>query len=336
MTRIGVRPLRSKLASYWRRSPGLCLWTGLIVVLILLSAFGPLFLQPPNTQQLAEKLQAPSGAHWLGTDDYGRDVLSRVVSAGRVSLGLGAAVTVSALLLGSVIGLVAGFYERSAGVLLRVIDALQSFPVIILAIAIAVGLNDKVPSGVGILIALTAVYTPLVARVVRSRTIVLARTGYVAAAKASGVRGVKILLRHVAPNAFPAIVVQATFVYASALLSDAALGFLGLGIAPPTPTWGNMVADAKSSFEIAPWYMIAPGLAIVIAVAALSLAGDGLRVLVDPRARALADLQRIGSRRRRRGVSTQGASGYVPSDPTHDLPIGPTAEQQPVSPLKER
>ncbi|GAA2588888.1 ABC transporter permease [Dactylosporangium fulvum] len=305
MTRIGGRPLPRKLAGWWRKSPGLCLSTGLIVLLILLSAFGPLFLQPPNLQHLPDKLQAPSGAHWLGTDDYGRDVLSRVVSAGRVSLGLGAAVTVSAVLLGSVIGLVAGFYGRSAGILMRIVDALQAFPVIILAIALAVGLNSKVPDAVGILIALTAVYTPLVARVVRSRTIVLARTGYVTAAKGSGVRGVHILLRHVAPNAFPAIVVQATFVYASALLSDAALGFLGLGVAPPTPTWGNMVADAKSSFEIAPWHMISPGVAIVISVAALSLAGDGLRVLVDPRSRAVAELQRIGSRRRRRGPSSQ-------------------------------
>lgn len=298
MSGAGVVRAAGVIVRRARRHPRLTFWSAVILAMAGISFIGPFFLQPPNVQHLLIPLRPPSGAHWLGTDEFGRDNLSRVVSAGRTSLGLGAAVTVASILFGSSIGMVAAFYARQAAFLMRITDAFQAFPAIVLAIALAVALVGKVPGVVGELVALAVVYTPLVARVVRSRVLVLANTGYVAAAKASGVRKSRILVTHITPNCVPVIIVQTTFVYATSILSDAALSFLGLGVAPPTPTWGNMIADARSTFATAPWPMIAPGLAIVISVASLSLVGDGVRILVDPRARAVQDMQQLKQRMR--------------------------------------
>ncbi len=284
------RSWRRGLSGLWQRDAPTIIWGVVLALMILLSAVGPFFLTSPDAIEPANRLAAPSGAHLFGTDNYGRDLLSRVVFAGRVSLGLGILITVVAVVLGTIIGSCAGFYERSAGVLMRLMDALMAFPAIVLAIALVISLRSGIWSEI---IALGVVFIPYVARVVRSRVLTLRERGYVTAARAAGVSGPRILLTHILPNAAPAILVQGVFVYASALLADASLSFLGLGVQPPTPTWGNMVGDARSFITLAPGFMIFPGLAIVISVMALNLVGDGARGLIDPRARAVLELERV-------------------------------------------
>jgi len=281
---------RRGLSGLWHRDAPTVVWGVVLVLMILLSAIGPFFLQPPDVIEPANRLAPPSWAHLFGTDEYGRDLLSRVVSAGRVSLGLGILITIVAVVLGTLVGACAGFYGRSAGILMRLMDALMAFPAIVLAIALVISLESGIWSEI---IALGIVFIPYVARVVRSRVLTLRERSYVTAARAAGVSGPKILLNHILPNAAPAILVQGVFVYASALLADASLSFLGLGVQPPTPTWGNMVGEARTFITLAPGFMIFPGLAIVISVMALNLVGEGARGLIDPRARAVLELERI-------------------------------------------
>ncbi|TYP89593.1 ABC transporter permease [Blastococcus xanthinilyticus] len=292
---------RRGLSGLWQRDAPAVIWAVVLLLMVLVSALGPFFLTSPDAIEPANRLMPPSADHPFGTDEYGRDLLSRVVSAGRVSLGLGILITVVAVVMGTLVGSVAGFYERSSGVLMRLMDALMAFPAIVLAIALVISLRSGIWSEI---IALGVVFIPYVARVVRSRVLTLRERGYVTAARAAGVSGPRILLTHILPNAAPAILVQAVFVYASALLADAALSFLGLGVQPPTPTWGNMIGEARTFITLAPGFMIFPGLAIVISVMALNLVGDGARGLIDQRARAVLELERVrkkqGKEQRRR------------------------------------
>jgi peptide/nickel transport system permease protein len=315
--------LRRGLSGLWRRDAPAVVWGVVLLVMVCVAVVGPLFLQSPDAIEPANRLASPSGAHLLGTDEYGRDLLARVVTAGRVSLGLGILITVVAVVLGTFVGCCAGFYARSAAVLMRLMDALMAFPAIVLAIALVISLRSGIISEI---IALGIVFIPYVARVVRSRVLTLRERGYVTAARAAGVSGPRILLTHILPNAGPAILVQGVFVYASALLADASLSFLGLGVQPPTPTWGNMVGEARTFITLAPGFMIFPGLAIVISVMALNMVGDGVRGLIDPRARAVLELERI--RKQKSRSASRRSGGAVPSTAA---PSGarPTASQPP-------
>lgn len=282
----------------WRLNRSVIIWGAVLIAIAAISLLAPLFLQSPTTQDVANRLNGPSAAHWLGTDDYGRDILSRVVSAGRVSLAIGASVTFTAVVLGTLIGLLSGYYAKLSAVLMRLMDALMAFPAIVLAIALVVSLSSNM-GALSLVIALTVVFVPQMARVVRSRTIALVERGYVTAARVSGTSNTRIILRHILPNAFPAILVQATVVYASALLADASLSFLGLGVAPPTPTWGNMIADARPYIASNPISIIVPGLAIVLAVFAFNLLGDSVRAVVDPRSRTILKLHAVRALKRK-------------------------------------
>lgn len=282
----------------WRLNRSVIIWGVVLIAIAAISLLAPFFLQSPTTQDVANRLNGPSAAHWLGTDDYGRDILSRVVSAGRVSLAIGASVTFTAVVLGTLIGLLSGYYAKLSAVLMRLMDALMAFPAIVLAIALVVSLSSNM-GALSLVIALTVVFVPQMARVVRSRTIALVERGYVTAARVSGTSNTRIILRHILPNAFPAILVQATVVYASALLADASLSFLGLGVAPPTPTWGNMIADARPYIASNPISIIVPGLAIVLAVFAFNLLGDSVRAVVDPRSRTILKLHAVRALKRK-------------------------------------
>ncbi len=282
----------------WRLNRSVIIWGAVLIAIAAISLLAPFFLQSPTTQDVANRLNGPSAAHWLGTDDYGRDILSRVVSAGRVSLAIGASVTFTAVVLGTLIGLLSGYYAKLSAVLMRLMDALMAFPAIVLAIALVVSLSSNM-GALSLVIALTVVFVPQMARVVRSRTIALVERGYVTAARVSGTSNTRIILRHILPNAFPAILVQATVVYASALLADASLSFLGLGVAPPTPTWGNMIADARPYIASNPISIIVPGLAIVLAVFAFNLLGDSVRAVVDPRSRTILKLHAVRALKRK-------------------------------------
>jgi peptide/nickel transport system permease protein len=289
------RPALAAIRRFVRSHIALSVAIGLFGILVVVIVFGPFFLASPNTTNPADRLQGPSIEHLLGTDGYGRDVLSRVVTGGRVSLGLALLVTLSAGIIGTIVGLVSGFYLRADAVLMRVMDALLAFPGIVLAIALSFTLGAGTLSE---LVALTAMFTPYLARVVRSRVLALRTRTYIEAARVGGMSSPKILLVHVLPNTISTVVVQVVILSASAILIDGALSFLGLGVAPPTATWGNMIAEGRGFMTIAPHLIIVPGVAIVVTVILLNLIGNGMRGVIDPRVRMLNSLQRLRTKNR--------------------------------------
>lgn len=252
---------------------------GLVVVALLAPVLAP---RDPKFLDPVVRLQAPSDTYRLGTDDSGRDVLSRVIYGARVSLLIGVTVTLATACLGSILGLLSGYYDRLDMPIMRVMDGLMAFPSILLAIAIMASLG---PSTLNVFLALTVVYTPSVARLVRGSTLSLRGQPYVESARAIGARDHLILRRYIFANALSPLIVQCTFVVAFAIISEASLSFLGAGVNPETPTWGNMLRDGQRVLQRAWWLSIFPGCALVLTVLTLNLLGDGLRDALDPRAR---------------------------------------------------
>lgn len=227
-----------------------------------------------------DRLQPPSPAHLFGTDALGRDVFSRAIWGGRVSIVTGISVAVLAVLLGTVIGLVAGFVRWTDGIVMRVMDGLMAIPGILLAIALMSVLQ---PSLATVVIAITIPDIPRVVRLVRSLALTLREQLYVEAARAVGTRLPTMLVRHVLPNMMAPLIVQATFLAAAAILAEAALSFLGVGVPPQTPSWGNMIADGRNYVTVAFHTILFPGILLAVTVLATNLMGDGLRDAVDPR-----------------------------------------------------
>ncbi|MFI7421194.1 ABC transporter permease [Nonomuraea sp. NPDC049684] len=292
--RVGTAGRPSAASRAWRRNRVLITATALLVLVVLAVVLLPVFLPDANATDPVHRLLPPSADHLLGTDSYGRDVLSRLVSGGRASLGLSALITLCAAFTGMVIGLVSGFYRAVDAVVMRIMDAWMSFPAIILAMALAIGLGASIWTE---LIALTVIFTPFTARVIRSRVLGVAARQYIGAARVSGMRPAKILFVHVLPNVLPLALVQVVILSASAMLVDGAMSFLGLGIAPPTPTWGNMIAEGRSYLTQAPWLIVLPGVAIMLCVLLLNLIGSSMRNVVDARARSMSELQKLRTRR---------------------------------------
>lgn len=226
-----------------------------------------------------QRLTGPSGAHWFGTDDFGRDIFSRTIVAARVSLSVGVIVAVLSTVIGTVIGLISGYFRKVDFVLMRIIDGFLAFPALILALALVAALGGSITN---IIIALTLAFFPVMARVVRSATLQVKNQSYIEAAQTTGESHSVIIAKYILPNILSPVIVQSTFIFAKAILAEAALSFLGVGVNPSTPTWGNMLQEAQIYVTIAPWYSIFPGLAIVITVLALNLLGDGLRDSFNP------------------------------------------------------
>jgi peptide/nickel transport system permease protein len=251
---------------------------GLIVItlVVLAAIFAPL-LTPHSPSQLSivNRLTAPNGQFWLGTDELGRDILTRVLYAGQTSLSVAFSVVIVSSLIGIVLGLVAGFFRKADAPVSRVIDAMMAFPDILLAIALVAALGA---SAFNVVLALGIVYAPRMARVVRASTLVIRELPYVEAARALAVPTPIILVRHVLRNVTSPLLVQGTFIFAQAILAEAGLSFLG-----DIPTWGTMISAGRQFMNSASWLLLYPGLAIVITVLALQLLGDGLRDLLDPR-----------------------------------------------------
>jgi peptide/nickel transport system permease protein len=256
----------------------------LMLLMLLVGALAPVIGGDPGHMDVAGRLQAPSRAHWLGTDDVGRDVWSRVVYGARLSLLVGAAVVVFSFAVGVVCGMVAGYYRRLDNVVMRVMDGLMAFPAIVLAIALMAALGASV---VNVIVAIGVVYSPRVARVVRGSVLVIRETSYVEAARALGVADLSLMARHVLPNCLSPVIVQASFVFAAAVLTEAALSFLGVGVPPYVPSWGVILAEGRLYIQQAPWLVIYPGVAIMLTIFGLNLFGDGLRDLLDPKIRGL-------------------------------------------------
>ena len=253
----------------------------LVILLLMLAALiGPaLTTYDPYEMSVAERLQAPSSEHLLGTDEFGRDLLTRIVYGARVSIGVGVAVTVISAFFGLMIGLYASYYPVLDHILMRICDGLMAIPGILLAIALMAALG---PSAMNVIIALSIVFTPGIARIVRSSALVVREQTYIEAMHAQGASTTRIIWRHIAPNTLSPLIVQATFVFAEAIISEAALSFLGAGIPVPDPSWGNILQAGKLVIFKAWWMVVFPGLAIIISVLGLNFLGDGLRDLIDP------------------------------------------------------
>ncbi|HEV8309566.1 MAG TPA: ABC transporter permease [Methylomirabilota bacterium] len=256
---------------------GFALFALVLALALLADVIAP---SAPDQMQFRHRFTPPTRQFWLGTDNFGRDILSRVVYGARLSLEIGFGVMVMTGVGGTLIGAAAGYFRELDNGLMRCMDALMAFPAVLLAIGITAALG---PSMLNAMIALTAVYTPRTARIVRASVLVIRELDYVQSALALGVGQWRILLRHVLPNSLAPLIVQLTFIFAYAVLTEAVLSFLGMGPQPPTPTWGNAIAEGRNYVREAPWIALFPGLAIAITVLGLNLLGDGLRDALDPR-----------------------------------------------------
>jgi peptide/nickel transport system permease protein len=258
---------------------------GAVVLLAaLVSALAAPLLSPhdPLKQNLSNALSRPSRTHLLGTDNVGRDVLSRVVWGTRVSLLAGFVSVALALLAGGVIGLAAGYTAgRVDGLLMRLMDAVLSFPALVLALALGAVLGAGLT---GVLIALAVVYTPTFARLMRGQVLAITAREYVDAARALGATGWRVAWHHVLPNATAPMVVQASLSVAFAILAEASLSFLGLGVQPPAASWGSMINAGRGYLQQAPWIVFGPGAALFVTVIGLNFVGDAIRDALDPRA----------------------------------------------------
>jgi ABC-type dipeptide/oligopeptide/nickel transport system permease subunit len=257
---------------------------GAIAVMVLLAAFAPLVTRwDPTGIALANQLQPPSATHWLGTDLQGRDVWTRLVYGARISLSVGFLSQGIALAIGLSLGLIAGFYGRwvDEGVM-RLADVTLAFPSLLLLIALAAAFE---PSLTTVLVTIGVVGWAGMARIVRGQVLVVRQLEYVQAARALGERDYRIITRHLLPNVIAPVVIAATLGVAGAIMAEAALSFLGLGVQPPTPSWGSMIADGRDLEQLrhAPWTSLSPGIAIGIAVLGFNLLGDALRDALDPR-----------------------------------------------------
>jgi peptide/nickel transport system permease protein len=234
----------------------------------------------PLQLSIRDRFQPPSTEWLFGTDNFGRSQLSRVLYGARLSLLIGLGVVLLNAVFGTLIGALAGYFRHLDNVLMRIADAFMAFPVILLAIGITAALG---PGSVNAVIALAAVYTPRTARIVRASVLVVREMEYVQAAQAMGAGHYRILRYHILPNCMAPLIVQLTFIFAYSVLSEAVLSFLGLGAQPPTPTWGNIIAEGRQYIREAPWITVIPGLALAFTVLGLNLLGDGLRDVLDPR-----------------------------------------------------
>jgi peptide/nickel transport system permease protein len=261
-------------------------------LLIILLFFGAALLAPslspydPLAQNLDRRLQRPSPAHPLGTDDFGRDVLSRVMYGARISLTVGFMSVGMAVVGGLLLGLVAGLYTTGRWgrvldiIIMRTGDILLAFPAVLLAIAIVTAFGPGLRNA---MLAIAIIYLPRFIRIVRASTLVEKEQTYVEAAHALGMSHRRLLFRHLLPNVIPPVIVQATLGLAEAIIEAAALSFLGLGATPPTPEWGAMLSEGRSYLRLAPWVTFFPGMAIFLIVVSFNLLGDGLRDALDPR-----------------------------------------------------
>lgn len=266
-----------------RQNPNMALGLAIVGVAVLMAVFAPLITRvDPQALDPVNRLQAPSAAAFFGTDSVGRDVFSRTIYGSRLSLAIGLCVTLATIVSGVAIGIVAGYNKVADNVIMRFMDGLMAFPSFLLAIALVALLGASFQN---VVIALSVVETPRVARIVRGSVLSLRERQYVEGALAVGARPLRILARHIFPNLVAPLTVQATYVFALAILVEAGLSFLGAGVPPFIPSWGNMMGEAKLYMQLAVWTIFFPGLFLSLTVLGANLVGDGLRDTLDPRLR---------------------------------------------------
>ena len=274
------RSRTAQLCRFVRRNPTIVAGGVILAVIALVAIAAPLLAGDAITMHPALRLRPPSAQDWLGTDHLGRDVFARTIYGARVSLIVGISVATISITIGLFIGLMAGYFRKFDAVVMRLMDGLMSIPAILLAIALVALTRASVPT---VIAAITIPEVPRVVRLVRAVVLGVREAPYVEAAIAGGTPTWKILLRHILPSTIAPLIVQATYICASAILIEAALSFLGAGTPPEIPTWGNMIAQSRLFLSRAPWTIFAPGIALALVVLAVNLLGDGLRDRLDPR-----------------------------------------------------
>ena len=271
---------RSDTAEFIRRHPTIFIGGLLLIVITLAALLAPWIARDPIAFEPINRLKAPGSEFWLGTDSLGRDIFARMVYGARISLIVGLSVAFIAIISGSVIGLLAGYFNRVDALVMRLMDGIMAIPSILLAIALVALLGSSVTV---VIIAISLPEIPRVTRLVRAVVLSVRDLPFVEAARSNGTRVGKLLRRHILPSTIAPLIVQATYICASAILTEAGLSFLGAGTPPEIPTWGNMIAGNRLYLQIAPWTIFAPGICLALVVLAVNLLGDGLRDRLDPR-----------------------------------------------------
>jgi peptide/nickel transport system permease protein len=277
---VPAKPRGAQLRRFARRNPTIVAGGFILALIAALALAAPLFAGDAITMNPALRLRPPSEMNWLGTDHLGRDVFARTVFGARVSLLVGISVSAMSITVGLFIGLMSGYFRKVDAVAMRLMDGLMAIPAILLAIALVALTRASVST---VIVAITIPEIPRVVRLVRAVVLSVREAPYVEAAIAGGTPVWKILLRHILPNTVAPLIVQATYICASAILIEAALSFLGAGTPPEIPTWGNMIAQSRLFLSRAPWTIFCPGIALALVVLAVNLLGDGLRDRLDPR-----------------------------------------------------
>lgn len=276
--------MSSRATMHLRRDTRAWLGGGVVVVLLLAAVAAPLLARhDPYAIDLVRQLEAPSPAHWMGTDIQGRDVWARLLYGARISLSVGIVSQTIALLLGVVLGLIAGYYGRWVDeIVMRLADVTLAFPTLLLLIAMVAALQ---PSLTVVFLTIGFVGWAAMARLVRGQVLVVRQLEYVHASRALGAGDLRVILRHVLPGVIAPVVIASTLGVAGAIMAESSLSFLGLGVQPPTPSWGSMIADGRDLYQLrtSPWTSLFPGLAIGAAVLGFNLLGDALRDALDPR-----------------------------------------------------
>ena len=278
---------RSQVSIIWhrlRRDKMAMLGLGILIAMIVLALLADVIADYDTAvigMNMRERLQTPSAAHWFGTDGYGRDVFARIIHGSRLSLSLSIFAMAGAVAIGSIIGAVAGYYGgRVDNLLMRLMDILLAIPPMLMSISIVAALGHSM---INLMIALSLAYIPVFARVIRSTILSIKGQEFIEAARACGTGDMRIILRHIIPNAIGPIIVQATLAMGSTILIISSLSFMGMGIQPPQPEWGTMLYEGRDLIRTSPYLVIFPGIAIALAVLSLNLLGDGLRDALDPR-----------------------------------------------------
>jgi peptide/nickel transport system permease protein len=266
--------------TFARRNPTIVAGATILIFMTIVALIAPWIAGDPRLMSPVDRLQPPSAKFWFGTDGLGRDIFARCVYGARVSLVVGVSVASASVAIGLAIGLAAGYVRRLDNTIMRFMDGLMAIPAILLAIAM-VSLN-RATVGI-VIVAIVIPEVPRVVRLVRSVVLSTREQPYIEAAISGGARALKIVWRHILPSTVPPLIVQATYVTASAILIEAGLSFLGAGVPPETPSWGNMIASSRLLLARAPWTIFFPGLCLAMVVLAVNLLGDGLRDRLDPR-----------------------------------------------------
>jgi peptide/nickel transport system permease protein len=274
------KPWLTRSVEFSRRNPTVICGAAVLVLITVLTLIAPFVTSDPLTIDPILRLKRPSAEYWFGTDHLGRDIFSRTLHGGRISLIVGLGVTVFATLAGLMIGLISGYSRPVDAVMMRIMDGLMAIPEILLAVTLVAITGASIQN---VIMAITIPEIPRVARLVRSIVLMIREEPYVEAAISVGTGVRKMLSRHILPNTVAPLLVQATYVFAAAVITEALLGFIGAGTPPEIPSWGNIMAEGRSYFQLAPYIIFFPGIFLTLCVLAVNILGDGLRDMLDPR-----------------------------------------------------